>query len=49
MPDGRFHGPEEPRGPVAAMVMRSVNCELTAVANFHAQDPWILHIGMNLG
>ena len=30
------------------MVMRLVNCELTAVANFHAQDPWILHIGMDL-
>jgi len=41
MPDNRFRGPEEPMGPAAAMVTRSVNYEFNGDANYHAQDPWI--------
>jgi hypothetical protein len=48
MPDNRFRGPEEPMGPAAAMVTRSVNYEFNGDANYHAQDPWIWHVGMDL-
>eukprot|EP00580_Thalassiosira_gravida_P007328 CAMPEP_0201628608 /NCGR_PEP_ID=MMETSP0493-20130528/3511_1 /ASSEMBLY_ACC=CAM_ASM_000838 /TAXON_ID=420259 /ORGANISM="Thalassiosira gravida, Strain GMp14c1" /LENGTH=45 /DNA_ID= /DNA_START= /DNA_END= /DNA_ORIENTATION= len=42
MPEGRFRDPEEPMGPTAAMVMRSVNYDVSnGDANYNAQDPWI--------